>query len=56
MKILFMSTVIVVNILFVFLGCWVLALSLIESDCKKIGVFTIGNTVYECKVKGIKND
>ena len=55
MKILFMSTIIVVNTLFVFLGCWVLAKSLVAADCEKNGVFSIGNTVYECKVKGDKN-
>ena len=31
---------------------WVMGSNKIANECQKIGSFYVGNTVYECKVKG----
>jgi hypothetical protein len=35
----------------VFLG-WVVAHNTVARECKQLGGFYVGKTVYECKVKG----
>ena len=34
-----------------FFSGWVIAHNVVSSECKKLGGFYVGTTVYECKVK-----
>ena len=47
----FVSCIIItVNVIFSAM-IWVLAHSTIATECRKLGAFYVGETVFECKVK-----
>ena len=41
-----------VTLVAVFCIGWAMGSSVVANECQKLGSFYVGNTVYECKVKG----